>query len=96
MRLSRFRVTNFRSINDSGWIDCENVTTLVGVNEAGKSNLILALWKLNPARGGEIDVLHDLPTEKLSMLRDKTDKTCFIEANFEVDDSDIDSFCATH
>lgn len=96
MRLSRFRVTNFRSINDSGWIDCESVTTLVGVNEAGKSNLILALWKLNPARGGEIDVLHDLPTEKLSMLRDKVDKTCFIEANFEVDGSDIDSFCATH
>lgn len=96
MRLSRFRVTNFRSINDSGWIDCENVTTLVGVNEAGKSNVILALWKLNPARGGEIDILHDLPTESLSILREKTKETCFIEAYFEVDRLDVQNFVDSH
>lgn len=96
MRLLKFRVTNFRSINDSGWIDCENVTTLVGVNEAGKSNVILALWKLNPARGGEIDILHDLPTEKLSILRGKTDETCFIEASFRVNGDDIDAFVSSH
>lgn len=96
MRLLKFRVTNFRSINDSGWIDCENVTTLVGVNEAGKSNIILALWKLNPARDGEIDTLHDLPTERLSILRGKTNETHFIEASFKVDDNDIDVFADSH
>lgn len=84
MRLLKYKVTNFRSVKDSGWINCDDVTTLVGINEAGKSNLLLALWKLNPAFGGEIDILHDLPVDKLSELRDKVDETCFVEADFEI------------
>lgn len=84
MRLLKYKVTNFRSVKDSGWINCDEVTTLVGINEAGKSNLLLALWKLNPAFGGEIDILHDLPVDKLSELRDKVDETCFVEADFEI------------
>ena len=37
-RLKRFRVTNFRSIVDSGYIDIKNQTTvLIGSNRAGKS-----------------------------------------------------------
>lgn len=77
---------NFRPVKDSGWINCEDVTTLVGINEAGKSNLLLALWKLNPATGGVIDPLHDLPVSELSILRDKLSETAFISAEFEVDD----------
>ena len=42
MKLLRYRVTDFRSVEDSGWIDCDDVTTLVGINESGKSNL---LWE---------------------------------------------------
>lgn len=87
MQLKRFRVTNFRSVIDSGWINCDDVTTLVGINESGKSNVLLALWKLNPARGGEIDSLHDLPVTKLSDLREKQSETYFIEAVFELSDS---------
>jgi predicted ATP-dependent endonuclease of OLD family len=86
MKLSRYRVTNFRSVEDSGWIDCEDVTTLVGVNEAGKSNLLLALWKLNPAKGGEINLLSDLPRSKYSELRDKTKGLEFIQTEFELTD----------
>ena len=84
MRLQRFKVSNFRSVKDSGWINCDDVTTLVGINEAGKSNLLLALWKLNPASGGKIDILHDLPVDQLAMLRDKQGETCFIKAEFSV------------
>lgn len=84
MRLQRFKVSNFRSVKDSGWINCDDVTTLVGINEAGKSNLLLALWKLNPASGGKIDILHDLPVDQLAVLRDKKEETCFIEAEFSV------------
>ena len=87
MKLKRFRVTNFRSVIDSGWINCDDITTLVGINESGKSNILLALWKLNPARGGEIDPLHDLPATKLSTLRDKKAETPFIEAVFSLEDS---------
>lgn len=90
MQLLRFRVTNFRSIEDSGWIDCDDVTTLVGVNESGKSNVLLALWKLNPAREGKIDILHDIPVSKQSSLRNETDTVKFIEAQFSLDKQSAD------
>ena len=89
MKLTRFKVTNFRSVMDSGWIDCEAVTSLVGINEAGKSNLILALWKLNPARNeddAKIDKLHDMPAKEYSSWRDKPDEIDFITAEFELED----------
>ena len=66
MKLVKFRVCNFRSIKDSTWIDCSNVTNIIGVNEAGKSNALLALWKLHPASDGEINLLEDLPRNDYS------------------------------
>ncbi len=48
MKLVKYQVTNFRSVEDSGWIDVSDVTALIGENEAGKTNLLLPLWKLNP------------------------------------------------
>ena len=51
MKLISFRVTNFRSVNDSGPINVGKVTTLVGRNESGKTNLLLALHSLNPPDG---------------------------------------------
>lgn len=86
MKLTKYRVTKFRSVQDSNWIDCDNVTTLVGVNESGKSNLLLALWKLNPARAGKIDILHDMPVSELSSLRKHPEDVCFITAVFLIDE----------
>ena len=82
MKLIRYQVENFRSVENSGWIECDDVTTLVGINESGKSNLLLALWKLNPAREGAIDLLHDLPVSKLSTLRKTPGDVKFISAEF--------------
>src|SRR5690606_38415640 len=89
MILKKYKVENFRSVLDSGWIDCDNVTTLVGINEAGKSNLLLALWKLNPAREGNIDILHDMPVSKLSTYRKTPENVKFITAEFELDDEGV-------
>lgn len=91
MKLLKYRVTNFRSVKDSGWINCDDVTTLVGINEAGKSNLLLALWKLNPASGGNIDILHDMPVSELSVLRSKADTTPFITAIFSISKDTADT-----
>lgn len=88
MNLKKYRVQNFRSVEDSTWIDCDSITTLVGINESGKSNLLLALWKLNPVFGGKIDVLHDMPAAKLSEFRLKPDEICFITAQFELTEED--------
>ena len=95
MILKKFRVQNFRSVKDSGWIDCQNVTSLVGVNEAGKSNLILALWKLNPARDGKIDLLHDMPVKEYSAWRGSPEKFTFISAEFELDEEVVSQIAET-
>ena len=87
MKLDRFRVKHFRSVMDSGWISCDDVTTLVGINESGKSNILLALWKLNPARSGKIDYLHDLPVTELAKYEKTLDEVYFIEAIFTMADS---------
>lgn len=45
MKLVAFRIFNFRSIVDSGWVEFspDNVTVLVGQNESGKTSVLSAL-----------------------------------------------------
>lgn len=90
MKLLRFCVTNFRSVMDSGWIETDDITSLVGINEAGKSNIILALWKLNPARDGRIEPLHDMPVKEYTAWRQKPETIYFISADFELSSTLID------
>lgn len=40
MLLKSFRVTEFRSVQDSGWIDAEQITALIGTNESGKTTVV--------------------------------------------------------
>ena len=44
-----FRVQNYRNIDDSGPIELDRVTAFVGRNESGKTALLKALHKFNPA-----------------------------------------------
>ncbi|MGJ5039726.1 AAA family ATPase [Bradyrhizobium sp. HKCCYLRH1062] len=87
MRLVRFQVTNFRSVVDSGWIDAERVTALIGVNESGKTNLLLPLWKLNPAREGEIKPTSDYPKGNYAAVRAAPGSFPFIRAEFAPSDA---------
>jgi hypothetical protein len=48
MQLIAFQVTNYRNVADSGRIDVNRITAFVGQNEAGKSNLFEALYRVNP------------------------------------------------
>ncbi len=48
MKFERFRILNYRNVKDSGWINVNSVTAFVGQNEAGKSNLFEALYRINP------------------------------------------------
>lgn len=85
MRLLRYRVTSFRSVADSGWIDADDVTALIGVNESGKSNLLLPLWKLKPAREGEIRPTSDYPKTMFAEIRENPGRFRFISAEFTTD-----------
>jgi len=63
MFLRSVRIENFKCIEDSETYSLKPVTCLVGKNEAGKSALIQALYKLNPdvAEKGNFDPLLEYP-----------------------------------
>jgi len=83
MKLTEYRVTKFRSVDDSEWIKTGAVTAFIGENETGKTNLLLPLWKLNPAgSGGEIDPLADMPRSSYHAMRGKAADTTFVYADF--------------
>lgn len=86
MKLKKFRVTGFRSVTDSGWIDASDVTALIGENEAGKTNLLLPLWKLNPSGSGEINLLDDMPRSRYAEMRENPGQHDFITCVFELDE----------
>lgn len=86
MKLKAFRVTNFRSVEDSGWIETNDVTALIGVNESGKTNLLVPLWKFSPAKGGEINPIADYPRKRYGEIRAMGKKPKFIQTKFELDD----------
>src|SRR5580700_11108517 len=63
MRLKAFRVRDYKSIRDSGRVEVGDITCLVGKNEAGKTALLEALYRLNPVvqAKGTFNVAHDYP-----------------------------------
>jgi len=83
MKLIKYRVTNFRSVKDSGDIEAGSVAALIGVNESGKTNLLLPLWKLNPAREGEIQPTSDYPKTMFADVRAQPGDFRFISADFD-------------
>jgi predicted ATPase len=98
MQLKSFRVTNFKSVDDSGIIETDGVTALIGINESGKSNLLVPLWKLNPAKDGEIKPTADYPRKSYNDFRGMDPKPFFIEATFTPDDAlaqELATLCQT-
>lgn len=87
MKLIKFKVLNYKSIEESEWITTQNITCLVGENESGKTNFLTALLKLKPADDNyKIDILSDYPRHRYTQEREMADEQKFIEAIFEFDD----------
>lgn len=84
MELIGYRVKNFRSVEDSGWIDTTEITAFIGTNESGKTNLLVPLWKFNPAKDGEINPIQDYPRSRYGKIRDMEQKPIFIETKFRL------------
>ena len=81
MELQTFRITNFRSINDSGPVTVGKLTSLVGRNESGKSNLLLALKTLNPPGGvKDLNKIKDFPRHR--RLAECTDTTPVVSSSW--------------
>ena len=92
MELIRARVTNYRSIDDSGWVNIDNVTCMVGKNESGKTAFLQALRRLNPvdSASGKFS-LRDYPRKGYVRYRRRhdSDPDVAIRAEFELNDQEI-------
>ena len=93
MQLSRARVTNYRSIDDSGWVSLDNVTCMVGKNESGKTAFLQALRRLNPVGGvgGTFD-LRDYPRKGYVRYkrRHEDEPATVVQAEFELTEDEIE------
>jgi predicted ATPase len=93
VKLTEARVRMFRNVIDSGVIHFQDdVTALVGKNESGKTALLMALHRLNPANGDQnFSAQHDYPRWRYTRDRKSgdLDDARPIEATFTLDDADV-------
>lgn len=61
MKIAGFRVTNYRSVIDSGWVEIDDLTVLVGKNESGKTALLRALHKFKPFQSDPYNIDREWP-----------------------------------
>ena len=86
MELLKFRVSNYKTVEDTGWLEIEDMTCLVGENESGKTNILTALLKLNPAdEHVQIDLISDYPRHRFTEEQRIATSKRFIEAIFKLD-----------
>ncbi|WP_226040408.1 AAA family ATPase [Natrinema sp. DC36] len=71
--IREIRVQNYKSIRNSGWVDIDEVvTTLVGGNEAGKTNFLESITLLGDSRTIDDGELCDYKNSEL-MSKSKED-----------------------
>lgn len=99
MKLKQFRVREFKSIWDSGPIEVDDqVTCLVGKNEAGKTALLTALYRTNPIITDDaiFDETYDYPKREVEEYRfavenENREEAVVVECIYELDDADIEA-----
>ncbi len=71
MKLTAVHITNFRSIEDSSEFSINDITCLVGKNEAGKTALLHALWGVKPLGSFKYDQLRDYPRRYVTRFNER-------------------------
>lgn len=87
LRAIKFRVLNFRNIDDSGWIPLEKVTALVGRNESGKTSLLKALHKFNPGTPEPYNAQREFPRDRYTREFKAAKDWPVCSVAFETDDA---------
>ena len=85
MKLRSFRVQNYRCIDDSGEAPVEHIKALVGKNESGKTSILRALHKFNPASPEPYNGLKEFPRRR---FHEYEDKAPVVELKFSLDPED--------
>jgi predicted ATPase len=92
MKLTSVEITEFKSIRKSNPFEIGDITCLVGKNEAGKTALLEALYRLNPIipAHGHFDVTDDYPRKDVEdyqqeVERGEREPAIVVHAEFEVE-----------
>ncbi len=86
MRLKSFRVQMYRPILDSGWIDVDDITVLVGKNEAGKTALLKALHKFKPFKAEPYSIDREWPR---GHRRERSSDAVVAQTRFTLTDDEV-------
>jgi hypothetical protein len=96
MKLKTIEVTEFKSVRSSGEVEIEDITCLVGKNEAGKTALLQALYRLNPVvpEDADFSVTHDYPRVDVEDYQQaieakEREPATVIRAEFELEPDDL-------
>src|SRR6185369_8074554 len=101
MKLKSARIREFKSTWDSGEFNIGKVTCLVGKNEAGKSTLLEALYRLNPIieEDCNFNPTHDYPRSAVEDYSQDVESgrrqhAEVVTATFEIEPSEIAAIAA--
>lgn len=98
MKLTQVEIRDFQSIRMSNPFTVGDITCFVGKNEAGKTALFQALYRLNPlvAEDGHYDVTTDYPRTDVESYRHalatgEGEPATVVTATYTLDNTDVDS-----
>jgi predicted ATP-dependent endonuclease of OLD family len=99
MKLKKVHINEFQSIRDSNPFEIGDITCLVGKNEAGKTAVLQALYRLNPLieSEGEYDVTDDYPRSDVEDYQQGIENgsrkpAIVVQATFALDPEDLEDF----
>lgn len=102
MKLTKVQVTDYHSIRDSNEFDVGDVTCLVGKNEAGKTALLQAIYRLMPIVEADkgYSVTDDYPRRDVSDYEHDVEQgdrkhTVVARLTYELDDDDVAAVAKT-
>ena len=91
MRLSKVRVTNYKSVLDSNWFTVDDLTCLVGKNESGKTAFLEALEKLHSVDSKRTDFNYtEYPRMNWSEYEESGEVAVALETEWRLDDEEIE------
>ena len=87
MRLKAFKIKMYRPIIDSGWVDVDGVTVIVGKNESGKSALLKALHKFKSFSPEPYTLDREWPR---GHRRERSTDAVVVQTRFDFEDGESD------
>lgn len=93
MKLISFRVKDYRCIQDSGWVEIDDIAVIVGKNESGKTALLKALWKFNPFQEESYNLDREWPRGR---RKERSPDKIVVDARFSFTPKELEELHAIH